>query len=346
MTSSLAHFNAKFSQSPATGLASSIRPAFAAVLCIALAAASLEGLAQADYPNKPIRLIVPFPAGGSTDIVGRIVAQKLSERLGQQVVVDNRGGAGGTIGTDAAAKAAPDGYTLTIGTTSTHAVAAGAYAKLAYNPVKDFAPVSLVAITPYLLVVNPLVKANTLPEFAALAKSTPGKMNYASAGNGTTTHLAMEMMKDAAQINLQHIPYKGNAPADLAIMANEVQAVFGSMPALLQHVKGGKLRPLAVGTAQRSPALPDVPTVAESGYPGFEAALWLGVLAPAGTPKPMIDRLHKEITSIVPTADFKASMERNGADAIGNTPEQFARLIAEETARYVKVVKTIGLKLD
>ena len=302
--------------------------------------------AQADYPNKPIRLIVPFPAGGSTDIVGRVVAQKLSERLGQQVVVDNRGGAGGTIGADAAAKAAADGYTLTIGTTSTHAVAAGAYAKLSYNPVKDFAPVSLVAVTPYLLVINPLVKASTLKEFVALSKTMPGKMDYASAGNGTTTHLAMEMLKDAAQINLQHIPYKGNAPADVAILANEVQAVFGSMPALLQHTKGGKLRPLAVGSAQRSPALPDVPTVAESGYPGFEASLWLGVLAPAGTPKPVIDRLHKELAAIVPTADFKASMERNGADAVGNTPDQFAKLIAEESARYIKVVKTIGLKLD
>ena len=323
-----------------------LRARLTILLAAVLAVMPIAATAQADYPNKPIRLIVPFPAGGSTDIVGRVVAQKLSERLGQQVVVDNRGGAGGTIGTDAAAKAAADGYTLTIGTTSTHAVAAGAYAKLSYNPVKDFAPVSLVAITPYLLVVNPQVKANNLQEFVALGKSMPGKMNYASAGNGTTTHLAMEMMKDAAQINLQHIPYKGNAPADLAILANEVQAVFGSMPALLQHTKGGKLRPLAVGTAQRSPALPDVPTVAESGYPGFEAALWLGVLAPAGTPKAVIDRLHKELAAIVPTADFKTAMERNGADATGNTPDQFAKLIAEESARYIKVVKTIGLKLD
>ena len=318
----------------------------AAAIVGAAASISAPAFAQPDYPNKPIRLIVPFPAGGSTDIVGRVVAQKLSERLGQQVVVDNRGGAGGTIGADAAAKAAADGYTLTIGTTSTHAVAAGAYAKLSYNPVKDFAPVSLVAVTPYLLVINPQVKASTLKEFVALSKTMPGKMDYASAGNGTTTHLAMEMLKDAAQINLQHIPYKGNAPADVAILANEVQAVFGSMPALLQHTKGGKLRPLAVGSAQRSPALPDVPTVAESGYPGFEASLWLGVLAPAGTPKPVIDRLHKELAAIVPTADFKASMERNGADAVGNTPDQFAKLIAEESARYIKVVKTIGLKLD
>ena len=303
-------------------------------------------MAQADYPNKPIRLIVPFPAGGSTDIVGRVVAQKLSERLGQNVIVDNRGGAGGTIGTDLAAKAAPDGYTLTIGTTSTHAVATGAYAKLPYNAVKDFAPVSLVAVTPYLLAINPRVLATNLKEFVALAKSQPGKMNFASAGNGTTTHLAMEMFKDAAKIDLAHIAYKGNGPAEMALLANEVQATFGSMPALLQQVKGGKLVPLAVGSIKRSPALPDVPTVTELGYPGFEVSLWLGVLAPAGTPKPIIDRLQKELAAIVPTAEFKTAMEANGADAIRNTPDEFAKLIADDGAVYTKVVKTIGLKLD
>ena len=312
----------------------------------ALVAMTPAALAQADYPNKPIRLIVPFPAGGSTDIVGRVVAQKLSERLGQNVIVDNRGGAGGTIGTDVAAKAAPDGYTLTIGTTSTHAVATGAYAKLPYNAVKDFAPVSLVAVTPYLLAINPRVLATNLKEFVALAKSQPGKMNFASAGNGTTTHLAMEMFKDAAKIDLAHIAYKGNGPAEMALLANEVQATFGSMPALLQQVKGGKLVPLAVGSIKRSPALPDVPTVTELGYPGFEVSLWLGVLAPAGTPKPIIDRLQKELAAIVPTAEFKTAMEANGADAIRNTPDEFAKLIADDGAVYTKVVKTIGLKLD
>ena len=324
---------------------SSIRR-LAVALTAALLAAPATLLAQSDYPNKPIRLIVPFPAGGSTDIVGRVVAQKLSERLGQQVIVDNRGGAGGTIGADLAAKAAPDGYTISIGTTSTHAVAPAAYSKLGYNPIRDFAPISLVAITPYLLVVNPQVKANNLKELVELAKANPGKMNFASAGNGSTTHLAMEMLKDVAQVNLQHIPYKGNAQADLALLANEVQSVFGSMPALLQHTKAGKLRPLAVGSSQRSPALPDVPTVAESGYPGFEVSLWLGVFAPAGTPRPIIDRLHRELMAIVPTADFKQAMERNGADPISNNPEQFAKLVAEEASRYTKVVKTIGLKLD
>jgi tripartite-type tricarboxylate transporter receptor subunit TctC len=303
-------------------------------------------VAQSDYPNRPIRLIVGFPPGGSTDIVGRITALKLSERLGQQVIVDNRGGAGGTIGADIAAKAAPDGYTLTVGTTSTHAVAAGAYSKLPYDPVRHFAPISLVAITPYLLVVNPQVPANTLSELVALAKSQPGKLNYASAGNGSTTHLAMEMLKDVAKIDLVHIPYKGNAPADLAILANEVQAVFGSMPALLQNVKANKLRPLAVGTARRSPALPEVATVAELGYPGFEAALWLGILAPAGTPQPIIERLNRELTAIVATPDFRTLMDKNGAEPISNTPEQFAAMIRAEVDRYTKVVKAVGIKLD
>jgi tripartite-type tricarboxylate transporter receptor subunit TctC len=308
--------------------------------------APVLSVAQSDYPNKPVRLIIGFPPGGSTDIVGRIVALKLGERLGQPVIVDNRGGAGGTIGADIAAKAAPDGYTLTVGTTSTHAVAAGAYSKLSYDPVKHFAPVSLVAITPYLLVVNPQVPANTLADLVALARNQPGKLNYASAGNGSTTHLAMEMLKDAAKIDLVHIPYKGNAPADVAILANEVQAVFGSMPALLQNVKANKVRALAVGTARRSPALPEVATVAELGYPGFEAALWLGILAPAGTPQPIIERLNRELTAIVVTADFRTLMDNNGAEPISNTPEQFAAMIRAEVDRYTKVVKAVGIKLD
>jgi len=306
----------------------------------------LQAQAQSDYPNRPIRLIIGFPAGGSTDIVGRVVAQKLSERLGQAVVVENKGGAGGTIGTDAAAKAAPDGYTLTLGTTSTMAVAPGAYSKLGYDPIKNFAPISLVAVTPYLLVVNPQVPANTLAELVTLAKSQPDKLNFASAGNGSTTQLAMEMLNDVAGMKMTHIPYKGNADADLAILSNQAQVLFGSMPALLQHAKTNKLRALAVGTPKRSPALPDVPTVAEQGYPGFEAALWLGVLAPAGTPKPIIDKLNKELVAIAATPDFKAAMDKNGADATSNTPEQFANLIKNEVSKYGSIVKKLGIKLD
>jgi tripartite-type tricarboxylate transporter receptor subunit TctC len=302
--------------------------------------------AQSDYPNKPIRLIIGFPAGGSTDIVGRVVAQKLGERLGQTIVVENKGGAGGTIGTDAAAKAAPDGYTLTLGTTSTMAVAPSAYSKLGYDPIKSFSPVSLVAVTPYLLVVNPQVPANSLAELVTLAKSQPGKLNFASAGNGSTTQLAMEMLNDVTGMKMTHIPYKGNAEADLAILSNQVQALFGSMPALLQHAKVNKLRALAVGSPKRSPALPEIPTVAELGYPGFEVALWLGVLAPDGTPKPIIDRLNKELVAIVATPDFKAAMDKNGAEATSNTPEQFANLIQNEVSKYGNIVKKLGIKLD
>jgi tripartite-type tricarboxylate transporter receptor subunit TctC len=307
---------------------------------------SLVSYAQSEYPNKPIRLIIGFPAGGSTDIVGRIVAQKLGERLGQTIVVENRGGAGGTIGTDAAAKAAPDGYTLTLGTTSTMAVAPGAYSKLGYDPIKSFAPISLVAVTPYLLVVNPQVPAKSLAELVALVKSQPSKMNYASAGNGSTTQLATEMLNDVTGMKMTHIPYKGNAAADLASLSNQVEVLFGSMPALLQHAKSNKLRALAVGSATRSSALPEIPTVAELGYPGFEAALWLGVLAPAGTPKPIIDKLNKELVAIAATPDFKAAMDRNGADATSNTPEQFASLIKNEVGKYGSITKRLGIKLD
>jgi tripartite-type tricarboxylate transporter receptor subunit TctC len=304
-------------------------------------------MAQSGYPNKAVRLIVGFAPGGSTDIVGRIVAQRLSERLGQSVIVENKAGAGGTIGADATAKAAPDGYTLTLGTTSTHAIAAGAYSKLPYDPVADFTQISLVAITPYLLVVNPQVKANNLAEFVALVKGQPGKLNYASAGSGTATHLAMEMLKDAAGIDLLHVPYKGNAPADMAILTGEVQAVFGSMPALLQNTKANKVRPLAVGTAARSPALPEVPTVAEQGYPGFEAALWLGIMGPANMPKTIVERLHKELAAIVATPEFKAAMDANGAEPIASkSPDEFRDMLRGQVSKYVKITKAIGIKLD
>lgn len=324
-----------------TSIVAALTTSLAAVL------APSASVAQAPYPDKPVRLVVGFAPGGSTDIVGRIIAQRLSERLGHTVNVDNKAGAGGTIGADLTAKSPPDGYTLTLGTTSTHAIAAGAYSKLPYDPVADFTQISLVAITPYLLVVNPQVKANNLAEFVALARSQPGKLNYASAGNGTATHLAMEMLKDAAKIDLVHIPYKGNAPADLAIVGGEVQAVFGSMPALLQNTKANKVRPLAVGTAARSPALPDVPTVAEQGYPGFEAALWLGIMGPANMPKAVVDRLHREISAIVATPEFKAAMDANGAEPIASkSPEEFREMLRGQVAKYVKITKAVGIKLD
>jgi tripartite-type tricarboxylate transporter receptor subunit TctC len=304
-------------------------------------------LSQSDYPNKPVKLIIGFAPGGSTDIIGRLIAQKLGERLGQTVIVENRAGAGGTIGADVTAKAAPDGYTLTLGTTSTHAIAAGAYSKLPYDPVKDFTPISLVAITPYLLVTSTKTPAAKLSDFVTLAKSQGGKMNYGSAGNGTATHLSMEMLKDAARFDMQHIPYKSNADSDRAILAGDVDAVFGSMPALLQNAKAGKVKPIAVGTLTRSPALPDVPTVAEQGYPGFEAALWLGIMGPANMPKPVVDRLHREIVAIVATPEWKAAMDANGAEPISSkSPGEFREMLREQVDKYVKITKAIGIKLD
>src|SRR5512134_2885060 len=307
--------------------------------------ASHPAFAQA-YPAKPIRLIVPFPPGGSTDIVARIVAQKLGDRLGQQVIVENRGGAGGTIGTEAVAKAAPDGYTLVLGTTSTHVVAPNVYSKIGYDPVKDFAPVSLIAVTPYLLVVNPGVDVKSLPEFVGYVKARPGKLNYASAGTGSTTHLAMEMLKSAAGLYIVHIPYNGNGPAGTAVIAGQVEFLFGSLPAVLPHAKSGRVRPLAVGTPKRSPSLPEVPTVAESGFPGFDASLWLAFFAPAGTPQPIIDRLHREIVASVKDPETAAALDKAGAEPITSTPAELAAMVKDGVEKYAKVVKQAGVKAE
>lgn len=319
----------------------------AAAVAAALGIAAAPAVAQGNYPTKPIRLIVAFPPAGSTDIIARLVGQRLSERLGQQVIIDNRGGAGGTIGTEIAARSNADGYTLTMGTTSTHVIAPAAYTNLKYDPIKDFAPITLVASTPYLLVLNPSVKANNLKEFIALAKSQAGKMNYASAGTGSTTHLAMEMLKSTAGIDVVHVPYNGNGPAGTAVLGGQVQALFGSMPAVLPQAKAGKVRPIAVGTAKRSPALPDVPTVAESGYPGFEVSLWLGFFAPRGTPVEILNRLHGELVKIALSPDMKQQFERNGAEAMTNaTSLDLERLIRSEIAKYSKVIKAANIKLD
>jgi tripartite-type tricarboxylate transporter receptor subunit TctC len=313
----------------------------------ALALTALPALAQSDYPNRPVKLVIGFGAGGSTDIVGRIVAKHLSEKLGQPFVVENKAGAGGTIGADLVAKSPADGYTLTLGTTSTHAIAAGAYSKLPYNPVNDFTHISLVAITPYLLVTSAKTPAANLGDFVKLAKDQAGKLNYGSAGSGTATHLSMEMLKEAAKVDIQHIPYKSNAESDRAILAGEVDAVFGSMPALLQNAKAGKVKPIAVGTAARSPALPEVPTVAEQGYPGFEAALWLGIMGPANMPKPVVDKLHKALVEIVALPEFKTAMDANGAEPISSpTPGAFTDMLKAQVGKYVSLTKTLNIKLD
>jgi tripartite-type tricarboxylate transporter receptor subunit TctC len=296
------------------------------------------------YPAKPIRLMVPFPPGGSTDIIARIVAQKLGAQLGQQLVIENRGGAGGTIGTAVAAKAPADGYLLTVASTSTHVVAPSVYSKLDYDPVRDFAPVSLIAVTPYLLVVNPSVPATSVKELVALLKSQPGRMNYASAGVGSTTHLAMEMLKSVSNTYALHIPYNGNGPAGTAVIAGQVEILFGSLPALLPHAKSGRVRALAVGTPKRSPSLPEVATVAESGYPGFDASLWLAIMAPAGTPQPIIDRLHKEILVAVGSAETRDALDKAGAEPVTSTPGELAGMVKESMPKYAQVVKSAGVK--
>ena len=318
------------------------------LICAAIGALALlqPGLAAAQaWPAKPIRLIVPFPPGGSTDIVARIVAQKLGERLGQSIVIENRGGAGGTIGTALIAKAAPDGYNLSVASTSTHVVAPGVYPKLDYDPVKDFAPVGLMAISPYLLVVNTSVPAKSLQELVALARAQPGKLNYASAGIGSTTHLAMEMLKQAAGLDIVHVPYKGNGPAGVAALGGQVQALFGSMPAVLPQAKSGKLYAIAVGTAKRSSALPNVPTVAESGYADFEVSLWLGFFAPKGTPAPVLKRLYSELTAIAMSPEMKEPFERNGADPVTTTPAELTKLMVRELDKYKKVIKAANITL-
>ena len=298
------------------------------------------------YPAKPIRLVVPFPAGGTTDILARAVGQKLTEAWGQPVVVDNRPGAGGNIGAELVAKAASDGYTLLMGTVGTHAINASLYAKMPYDHIKDFAPVILVAGVPNVLVVNPAVPVNSVQELIAYAKANPGRLNFASSGSGTSIHLSGELFKVMAGVQMTHIPYKGSAPALQDLIGGQVQLMFDNLPSALPQIKGGKLRALAVTSATRAAALPDVPTVAEAGLPGFEASSWFGVLAPAGTPVAIIARLNAEIANWLASPEAREKLASQGANAAGGSPEDFAKHIAAETAKWQKVVKESGAKVD
>jgi tripartite-type tricarboxylate transporter receptor subunit TctC len=315
----------------------------ATLMALVLAAVASTGLAVA-YPTKQITLIIPFPPGGSTDIVGRIIAEGLSKELGQPVVVDNRGGAGGTVGTGAAAKAAADGYTLSIGSTSTHAVGPATLPKVAYDPIKDFAPISIVAETPYVLAVNPKVEAKTVAELIGLGKSKPGQLNYGSAGVGSTTHLAAAMFASMTGLKMEHLAYKGNGPATTALMGGEVQMLMGSMPAVLSQIKAGSIRALAVGTLRRSPELPDVPTMQEAGVAGYEASLWLGVIAPAGTPEAVVKRLHEAVVKVVNNPDVAKRLRSNGAEPLTSTPQNFAKQIRDDLAKYTKIVQDTGAR--
>jgi tripartite-type tricarboxylate transporter receptor subunit TctC len=312
----------------------------------ALCATLAIGVPAQTFPSKPIRVVVPFPAGGTTDVLARAAAQKLTETLGQPTVVDNRPGAGGNIGAELVAKSPPDGYTLLMGTVGTHAINPGLYPKLPYDHVHDFAPVILVAGVPNVLVINPALPVNTVQELIAYARANPGKLNFASSGNGTSIHLSAELFKTMAGVQMTHVPYKGSAPALQDLVGGQVQLMFDNLPSSLALIKAGKLKALAVTSSGRAAALPDVPTVAESGLPGFEASSWFGLLAPAGTPPPVIATLNGEIAKWLATPEAREKLLAQGANAVGGSSEDFARFIAAETTKWQKVVKDSGAKID
>jgi tripartite-type tricarboxylate transporter receptor subunit TctC len=315
------------------------------VFAALLLCAALDASAQT-YPSKPVRMIVPFPAGGATDIVGRLIAQKLSETWGQQVIVDNRGGAGGTIGSDVAAKSPPDGYTMLLGTSSTHAVAPSLYSKLPYDPVRDFAPVTLAATATILLAVHPSLPARNVKDLVALARREANALSFASSGNGGISHLIGEQFKSTAGIQMLHVPYKGDTPALVDLVSGQVHLMFGTAVSFLPYVKAGRLRAIAVTNPKRSPIVPDVPTIAESGLPGFEALQWFGVFVPAGTSRDIVARLHGEIVKILKLADVRERLVGLGAEVVGNAPEQFAAFQKGDSAKWAKIVKESGAKVD
>ncbi len=310
-----------------------------------VAPASYPASAQ-DYPTKPIRVIVPYPAGGPTDVLARLVGQKAGEALGQPVVVDNRGGAGGVIGTDAVAKAAPDGYTLGLANNATHATNSSLYPTLPYDAVKDFAPIALVATVTHLLVVHPSLGLKDVAGLVAYAKANPGKLNYASTGNGSASHLAMELFKTRTGTDMLHVPYRGSAPAANDLLGNQVQVMFATLPTVLQHVQAGTLTPLAVAGLERWPALPTIPTVDQSGLAGFNADAWFGFVAPAKTPPAIVIRLQAEIAKVMALPDVKDKLFQLGFLATISTPEAFGGFIRGETVKWAEVVKVSGAKLD
>ncbi|HET7201666.1 MAG TPA: tripartite tricarboxylate transporter substrate binding protein [Burkholderiales bacterium] len=311
--------------------------AFLAVAFAASAAALAQG-----YPTRPVRLVIPFPPGGSNDVVGRMIAFQLSDRIGKQVIVDNQGGAGGIIGTEAVARAAPDGYTLLLISVA-HAFGSSMY-KLPYDPIGAFTPVSILGSGPVALCVNAKLPVNSLKDLIALAKAKPGELNYATAGIGSFQHLSSALFKLQSGLDIVHIPFKGGGPAMADVVAGNTQIVIGSLIQMLPQIHSGRLKILGVGSAKRVPALPGVPTISEAGVPGYEATNWWGIVAPAGTPRPVIDRLHQELSVILATPETKKRFETEGGEAIQMSPDDFGRFIVAETAKWAKVVKDAGIK--
>lgn len=318
--------------------------ALAAAVLVALPVAS-PAFAQA-YPAKAVRIIVPFPPGGGTDIVARVVAEKLAQRLGQPFLIENRAGAGGTVGSEALAKATADGYTLGMATSSTHGVAPSVYPKLGYDPVRDFTAVTLIATTPFVLAVNPSLPVKSVSDLIALAKRNPGKLNYGSAGNGSGNHLATELFNMMANVKMTHIPYKGTGPALVDLIAGQLDLIINDMSSLLSHINAGKLRAVAVMGGAPNPALPGVPTASESGLPGYEGEAWFGLLAPSNTPGVITALLYEEITNAMRATDLKQRLRSQGLDAIGSTGPEFQAYMQREVAKWAKVVKATGTRID
>jgi len=314
------------------------------VLFLAVACCAAAGAQAQSYPAKPIRLILPFPPGGGTDVVGRLLAQKLGQALGQQVIVDNRAGAGGRIGTDLVAKSLPDGYTLLLATSSVMGTGPALYQKLPFNMPKDFAPISLVAYTAYVLVVHPSVPAKSVKDLVMLAKSKPGRLTYASSGAGGAAHLSGELFSAMAGVKMIHVAYKGSSPGIFSVVSGETDLMFSNALPALPQVKNGRLRALGATTPQRSALLPDVPTIAESGLRGFEVQQNYGVLAPAGTPREIVLRLNQEVGKAMRTEDAKSRLLADGSEAKVSTPEELERMITVEIAKWSKVIKQAGIK--
>ena len=311
-----------------------------------LLVASVSAALAQSYPSKPIRIIIAQAPGSATDVISRVVGNRLQESLGQPVVIEARPGAGGAVGTEAAARSAPDGYTLFMGNNSTHGSNPALYPKLPYDAVKDFAPITLVATVPYVLVVDPALPVNSVDQLIALAKSKPGKMNYASAGNGSTHQFCGELLKSMAGIDVLHIPYKGSPPAIAGLLGGEVSLMFANLTDIGSQIRSGKVKALAVTVAKRASLLPEVPTLSEAGLPGFEIGSWFGLLAPAGTPAPVVARLNAETVKVLGRADVQSTLGAQGLELAPGSPEQFAAHIKSEIAKFTRIAKAAGIKAE